>query len=107
MDRLKPRFQNKEKFVSWDKFNYLLFNSSLSQQINDRYENPIAVDISADENERIIRFMFRRSGDYCISNNGTGAGRKVSFTQGKRLKGFEHKRYYNLDFKRDYMDLRY
>ena len=99
--------RGKVDFIRWAKQNYLLISTTLMEQINERYENPIAVDIIPDESDRTLHFIFRTNGRLGILSNGTGGGKKVSFTRGKELNGFEHKRYYEIDFKRDYMDMRY
>ena len=108
MEKLTPRFRRKPRFISWDKFNYLLFNSSLVQYINDHFDYPTAVNVALDEERRILRFTFNSDGNgFCFSSNGTGAGRKSSFVQGTTIPGFEHKRYYELEYGEGFIDLRY
>ena len=85
-----------------------MFSSTLIQFINERYGNPTSAIVDIDERKRVIRLTLDRSGNgYCISNNGTGSGAKTSLGYRRVVKGLEHKRYFDLDYGNDYIDMRY
>ena len=97
-----------KKFIRYDNQGYLLFSSTLMRYINERYNKPTSAFVGVNDRERVIRLTLNRSGNgYCISSNGTGSGGKTSLGRGKKVTGLEHKRYFDLEYGNDYIEMRY